>query len=61
MPELFDKKKKHFNYVIIQTRQYYIKVMAERNGRFLAILIGKLAIFTFNEKLKIKQVCNKKD
>lgn len=59
MPEPFDKKW-HFNYVVIHTRQHYIKVVTERNGRLLKILIGKLAIFTFNEKLKIKQVCNKK-
>ena len=35
--------------------------VTERNGSLLKILIGKLATFTFNEKLKIKQVCNKKN
>ena len=34
--------------------------MTERNGRPPEIWIGKLAIFTFNEKLKIKQVVIRK-
>lgn len=54
-------RKWHFNYVVIHTRQHYIKVATERNGRLLEILKGKIAIFTFNEKLKIKRVRNKRN